>query len=78
MVPEPGGHAGIAAGAAAGGRAEATSQVRACGRAGAGLRADSELCINSAYSIGRFIAGFACGIYVHAHLDVKRLLAKFI
>lgn len=74
MVPEPGGHAGIAAGAAAGRRAEATSQVRACSRAGAGLRADGELCINSAYSIGRF----ACSIYVHAHLDAKRLLAKFI
>ena len=78
MVPEPGGHAGVAAGAAAGRRAEATSQVRACDRAGAALRADGELCVNSAYSIRRFIADFPCSIYVHAHLDTERLLAKFI
>ena len=47
MVPEPGGHAGVAAGAAVGRGAEATNQVRACGRAGAGLRAVGELCPNS-------------------------------
>lgn len=54
--------------------AEEQKRQARCGRAGAGLRADGELCINSAYSIGRF----ACSIYVHAHLDAKRLLAKFI